>query len=209
MEQQYEHPSFGNLQLTRRSSGRGKPLFGSGALHTSTVVLKINTAYYTRKLSNDWIYPHQTLIEVEMGEAQFAQFIMSSGMGEGTPCTLNYILGKEVEPCPQIGMREQFHNEIDAALKQLQTDTDDLKQVVQQLSTKPRLTKEDKDLLNRAVDKVRRTVASGLTFIQVQFDEAMDKSVNAAKMEAEAYAATIRNQAGMVAIQKLLGESHE
>lgn len=209
MEQQYEHPSFGNLQLTRHSSGRGKPLFGSGALHTNTVVLKISTAHYTRKLSNDWIYPHQTLIEVEMSEAQFAQFIMSSGIGEGTPCTLKYILGKEVESCPKTGMREQFHTEIDEALKQLQEDADNLKQVVQQLITKPRLTKEDKDLLNKAVDKVRRAVVSDLTFIQVQFDEAMDKSVNAAKMEAEAYAATIRNQAGMVAIEKLLGESHE
>ncbi len=203
MEQEYNHPSFGNIQLTRRSGGT-RTVFGSGAKHSSTVVLKISTARYTRKLNNDWISPGQELVEVEMSEAQFAQFIMSSGLGEGTPCTLKYVGGQRIEDCPEIGMREQFHGEIDAALKGLQDVMSELKALASELSDKPRLTKEDKEKLTRAVNAAQRAVNGDLEFIQAQFDEAMDKSVNAAKIEAEAYAANIRNQAGMLAIQKLL-----
>lgn len=202
-EQEYKHPSFGNIQLTRRSGGN-KTVFGSGAKYRTTVVLKISTAYYTRKLSYDWIAPAKNLVEVEMSEAQFAQFIMSSGVGEGTPCTIKYITGQEIEDCPEIEMCQQLHTELDSALKGLQDVMSELKAVVKELSDKPRLTKEDKERLNRVIDTAKRAVDGDLQFIQEQFDEAMDKSVNAAEIEAEAYVANIRNQAGMLAIQKLL-----
>lgn len=212
MEQKIEHPSFGNIQISRVQSCKGQTLFGSGAKHSTYVVIRVGTSNYTRKYSNEWIHPQKTYVEIAMSEAQFAQFIMSANLGSGVPCTLQYVMGEKMADCPDLGMRQQFNKDVQDSLSGLQNQMNKLKEITSELSNKPKLSKEDKQNLNNAVDAAKRAVDSDISWIQEQFDEAMDKSVNAAKIEAEAHAAMLINNIGLEAIRieqsKIIGENN-
>lgn len=188
-----EHSSFGVVKIVRRK-GKERNLFGSGALHSTTVVLTISKADYSRDLHSDRIFSTKDLIEIELSEAQFAQFIMSSGIGDGTPCTLRYIQGEKMEECPAINTREQFSLEISESLRELQEKTKKLEAIASELTSKQKLTKADKDRLTKAVSQVKTTVRSDIPFIQERFEEVMDRSVNAAKIEADAYWLSLQTQ---------------
>lgn len=201
MEKKIEHPSFGNIQISRVQSSKGKTLFGSGAKHSNYVVISVGSSNYSRKYSNEWIHPKKTYVEIAMSEAQFAQFIMSVNLGSGVPCTLQYVMGEEMADCPDLGMRKQFDKDVQESLAGLQEQMNKLKEITSELSNKPKLTKEDRQNLKDAVDAAKRAVDSDISWIQEQFDEAMDKSVNAAKIEAETHAAMIINNIGLEAIR--------
>jgi hypothetical protein len=87
------HPAFGFIQANRTSSHPGQVLFDSDVRHGHTVRVIIGHMTRQRDLHQDWKYPGQQEIEVEMSEAQWASFV-SSMSSSGVPCTLRYIAGQ-------------------------------------------------------------------------------------------------------------------
>jgi hypothetical protein len=84
----FRHPAFGNICVSRPSGSA--TLFGSELKHQHYVSITINRAEKHRSLHRDWIFGKDTILEISMSESQWATFVASSGMGGGTPCTLNY-----------------------------------------------------------------------------------------------------------------------
>lgn len=79
------HPSYGSIRLGRVTGGDGR-LFMSPLRHSSRITISIQGARLVRHLNNDTHYPNaQEIIEVEMSEQQFAQFVCSGGAHEGAP----------------------------------------------------------------------------------------------------------------------------
>ncbi len=202
MKEQYEqHPSYGNIQLGRRSSNPPKTLFGSAAKHNNYIVLSISTADLGRRYHEFTTYPRQKIIEIAMTEAQFAQFITSGNLGAGTPCTLSWTKETGSIPnCPEQGMRERFDSEIKESLAGLREKVKQLKSIGDKFSDKKSLTKEDKKELMGAIASLDTEISSNIPFIQEMFDEAMDKSLNQAVIEAEAHATALIQRIGLDAI---------
>jgi len=90
------HPAFGLIGVTRRSSTPGAVLFDSDMRHQHSVVVSLSTATRKRDLNHDWIHPEETVVEVQVSEAQWASFVSSMGMGNGVPCTVIHRDGKNV-----------------------------------------------------------------------------------------------------------------
>jgi hypothetical protein len=84
------HPAWGVISAARVSvggTGGGSVLFDSELRHGHTVVVRIHTASRRRNLNRDWIHAEREIIEVEMAEAQWAQFVSSMNAGD-TPVTI-------------------------------------------------------------------------------------------------------------------------
>lgn len=195
MEVTTQHPSYGVITLTRRFSSRGKTLFGSAAKHESTAVVRISTATHCRKLNSNWHRADKAILEVELSLAQFAQFVMSSGQGEGIPCTLTFRQGTGyIEECPPINTREVFEGELQDYLKVMQSKVQELEAEVAKLVDKPKLSADDKRRLVSLTGNISGSLVSNLEYLKTCFQEEIDHTLNEAKIELENFSNSLQGQ---------------
>lgn len=190
------HPSFATVALNRVSS-TGTTLFDSPLRHQHFIKLSISKAHKVRNLNQDWIHADEELIEVHMSEVQFANFITSSGIGGGVPCTLSRFDGKGVPECPSEHARETYENEVKEDFKELTQTLKDLNKLIDEIADKPRLNVEDKAKLREAARVAYGKVSDSLPFLHQQFTEAMDKTVSHAKAEVAAHVQRVIQKAGL------------
>lgn len=198
-QKQITHPSFATVALNRVSS-TGTTLFDSPLKHQHFINLSIHKAHKVRHLNQDWVHADEELIEVRMSEVQFANFITSSGIGGGVPCTLNRFDGKSVPECPSEHARETYENEVKDDLKELTTLLKGLVKTVEEIVAKPRLNVEDKNKLREAAQDAYMKVSDSLPFLHQQFTEKMDKTVSQARAEAIAHVHQVIQKAGLAKI---------
>jgi hypothetical protein len=182
-----EHPSYATATLTRASGGHGR-LFMSPFRHDHRVVIEIRRATKYRGLSNDRAHGHGPLIaEVAMSEAQFARFITSTAIGEGTPCTLAHVGGQEMpEPPPEMET-EKFHADAEKTLARAGEDIAEVTEKVRALLDKPTVTKADRKEILGLLFHISRAFTDSLPFTIKQFDERMEHIVSAGKHEIESF----------------------
>ncbi|WP_424863052.1 hypothetical protein [Streptomyces sp. MMS24-I29] len=76
------------MAVVTRSSGSARTLFQSDLRHQETITLRITAAERKRSLHQDWVYPRERLVEIEMSLAQWGALVSSVGLGSGVPVTL-------------------------------------------------------------------------------------------------------------------------
>jgi hypothetical protein len=182
------HPSYGLLQISRATGGRGA-LFGSSVKHQHFIMLRIHRGEARRDLNHTWYADvGQELIEVAMSPAQFAEAITSMNMGLGVPCTIQYLGGERQPEPPFTSVRAQFKEEFEQEMKDLYKKVLDNTKDLEEILAKKSLTKGDRDRIRCMLGLVYRKLKDSVPFIHSQFDEAMEKTVTEAKAEVEAYA---------------------
>lgn len=103
------HPAFGRIAASRVSnSGPGSVLFDSDIRHGHSVVIRLSRADRRRDLNRDWVHETKVIAEVEMSQAQWAEFVSSMNAG-GSSCTIRAIPGDwQVDALPY-APRMQLH----------------------------------------------------------------------------------------------------
>jgi gas vesicle protein len=189
-EKEYKHESFGLLQINRNQTMPPVKLFGSSIKTTQTVVLRVKHAREIRdqSLSNSWFFDDcsPALIEIEMTESQFAEAITSLNIGSGTPVTIRYVNGSEMEPPPNIDRRDQYHNEFKKTVEQAFSTADELKKEANSiLNQKGSIKVAEKEKLRGLIGALISTVKSHVPWIVNQWNEQMDKTTTEAKQEVD------------------------
>ena len=183
-----EHESYGTIIVSRMQSGGQHPLFGSSLQDRNTIRLEIKSAKIARTLSTDFIHPGRQIIEVELSQSQWAEMVSSIGVGEGTPCTIRYINGKQMEDCPYISVRDQFDDEFDDSVQESLEGLRNAVAACEGLLGKKSVTKADREQVLSLIRKAYREVSDAVPFIKKQFTEQMDNTVKEARGEIEAFA---------------------
>lgn len=198
----YEHPSYGVINSSRVSSSKSSYLFGSGLKTNHTITLKITPAVLHRELNHDWIHSRGLpLIEIEMTENQWAQFLSSSNVGEGTPVTIRYVGGVKVDDPPLINKIDEFNSEFKDSMKNLADKMGKLaKESVQLLSDKKNLNKMDREVIIKGIESLIMQVSSSFPYISESFSGAMDKIVIEAKTQIQTYYERLISEQGLKAI---------
>lgn len=196
-----EHESYGLISLSR-ISGRGEPLFGSSIRHSEVLRLRISRGVMNRDLSRDWYHERDDIVEVDMSNSQFAEFVTTHNRGCGIPCTIRYVNGERVEDPPFDDKREQFRQEFKEHAATVARRLDELHAFAESLREKPTVTKTERAELVERIRMARQEVASNMPFMATQFDVQMDKSIKEAKGEIEAFALRRVVTAGIAAIEK-------
>ena len=195
-----KHPSYAMLQLSKVQGGEAA-LFGSSIRHSHTVRLAIAEGVARRDLSKDWYTDGKKYIEIEMSYSQFAQAIMSFGVGSGVPVTLKWLNGQKIEECPFDDKRQKFEREFE---DQIQGATDELTETINEVrelfQSKKNITNKDKDFIMAALNKLNMAYGDKLPFMYKQFNEQMDKTVTEAKGEVESF---VQAQMHSLAIEAL------
>ena len=204
----YKHDAYGIIRLTNPQGG-SSTLFGSDIQHDNRVRIEICRAEVNRSLSRDWVFPKKTIVDVEMSHAQFAQFITSSGKGDGTPCTLLYAPppGAQSSGMPAIAnietkhatLRREIRDEATRTLEFLEKQVDSLVSLV--ANGKPRIS-ELKDI-SRSLKVTLSNLPSNMAFVVGSAEEALEKATSDAKIEVEAYIAATAQRIGLSHIRQL------
>ncbi len=178
------HPAYAQIGANRVSGGAY--LYGSDFRHQHYIMLQIHDSVLHRQLSGDRPHSGKRLIEVAMSEAQWATFVSSLNQGGGVQCTLEYT--------PEAGLVPPIAQPKDRKLQFSQEMTERfdmavraLKVLAAQIDESPLSGKKKKELKDQ-LRVAKMNLAPNMDFVATQFDEHMERTVERAKAEVNAYA---------------------
>lgn len=206
-----KHPSFGMIRFAR-VSGAGR-LFGSPlAQHFGTIQVQICDGHRVHDHGNDYYRADDRIVEIELSAAQFAEAITCMNMGDGVPCTLNWIRGigriadvPDDEKNEMERTQEAFKSKLFGVVEAVKARG----KFIAELMKKDRLSKDDRAKVNELVDYVVREVAVNAPWWIEQFQEATDRVSSKAKSEIAAMFEHAIRQAGLQHFAALNGSSKE
>ena len=179
------HPAFGLVSFSRVT---GKQNFvGSTLEQMNYIELEINHA---EEVDSDYGKKyHQTgnVVRARLTSNQFAELITAMNIGEGVPCTISRLNGKQVEPLPQqteikSEIRDGFARRMEGFAKKLKERNDKAKILI----AKPKLSKKDKEELNWLLDSITQETSENIPFYSELAHEEVEKVVVEAKIEIDA-----------------------
>lgn len=188
MENRDKHESYAVLGFNR-SYGHDMTLYGSDIKHDTVITMTLKHAETCRELNKDWIMGKGTIAEVEMSYSQFAEAISSFGMGDGVPVTLRYTEkdGRIASP-NYIPKKEQFEKEFNEHLDGVVSESKNIRNEIASLfDEKASIGKKDREEILNKLDRLVMHIGSSTEFIYSQFNEQMEKTVEEAKNEVEAF----------------------
>lgn len=194
MGTRFEHPAFGQIGASRVSGDT--TLYGSDFIHHHFVKISINRSQLNRDLSRDWEFAREELVEVWLSEAQWASFVCSMNVGMGVPCTLNRVMGERMPAIPlrkqeNVVRRELKETIAEAALTIQQT----IDSINGELGTA--LSDKKKRAILEHLNRLERVMSDHLPFAARSFEKLMEKTVEKAKVEVNAYMQNAVVRAGL------------
>ena len=198
--ERYTHPAFGQISVSRISGQTH--LYGSDFQHRSYVAIRIKRSTLERSLSQDWHYGGDELIEVALSEAQWATFVSSFGVGEGTPCTIERLGKQSVPGIPFRTQQDAYKNDMRKRIDRSVLALKKLK--IALVEGVKGLTKQKASELTGAVDSALMEIEQNAPFVANSFDEYVEDMVEKAKVEVHGYVNGVIQHAGLQALQKPL-----
>lgn len=184
-ETRTRHPSFGQLEISRVTSNKGVPLYGSSLRHSNYIQLSIHESEHVRTLHQNNYFPTKTVIEVDMSELQFAEAITNMNRGSGIPVTIARRDGKAVEDCPAFQEREKFNAEFAEDIKNILANSKKLLEKASELCDQKSVTKGQLNELKSTLQALQTDLDSNLQFVNKQFQRSVETTVSSAKLEIE------------------------
>ena len=185
-EETFAHESYGMIGLSRcRGNVR---LYGSSiSNHGNFVTMRISHGERVHYLSKDWYRSTKRIAEIYLSSAQFAEMITSMNMGEGIPCTINWLNGSVEEP-PDVEIEtEKVHADFNRDLKDLVKNLKDSQKEIKDILGQKSIKVADRKTIEAALAKIVQDVEANIPFVLSQFQEAAEKVVSHAKAEIEAF----------------------
>lgn len=128
-----EHPSWLLLRANHVSSSPGARLFDSEIQHRHYIEVTVSRCTRKRDLNYDWLHSTQTLIEIDMSQAQWGAFVSSFGNGNGVPATLAWFDGKAIPGVATNDSRlDKSHQEVKGAADRAMKSVQEAHAVVQE-----------------------------------------------------------------------------
>lgn len=197
-----EHESYGMMGFSRAQT-TGAALFGSSIRHQNIIIMRLHRAAMNRGLNRDWPNGTELVAEVTMSSTQFADLITTMNMGDGVPVTISYVRNDEKphkDKPPYVSKIDQFKEEVAVDLEGLKNTADSIVAMAEGFIEKPggkRARREFKE----AIERLRGAVLHHIPFVEKQFIEQMDKTVQEAKGEIESFAMSVAMQTGIETIK--------
>lgn len=185
-EENYTHPSFGMVSISRVST-TGKKLLGSSLKHENFISLKINKAeMVNRELHSTEFFSKNKIIEINLTSAQFAELITTLNYGSGTPCTITYDKydGHIEYQEPSSSRPEDELNKMQTfAVQDKDKKINDIIQNAQSILNKNSIGKKDREYLLSLFKLLTNYTEEKFNFMQQQFQKKMEKHITDAKTE--------------------------
>ncbi len=205
-ETKEEHESFGMVGFYRTTGNPGR-LFGSPLrTHEAFVTLRVSKGARYNDYGQDRYHGGMRgeILELILSEGQFASLLTSMNVGTGVPCTLRYIMGKELPKPPEEielevdKVRQHFHKD----MKKVVAGVKEAKKEMAELLEKKSLSKADRERIMNVISRVEMHIESNAPFMVQQFEEAAEKVVVHSKAEIDAFLTNNAFTEGMKVLQE-------
>lgn len=194
----FNHPAFGQIRASRVNGNVA--LYDSDFIHHHYVTITLSRSELHRGLSKDHHYGREELFEVALSEAQWASFVSSMNVGSGVPCTIQRNVAHPGYMVPGLpapkAPADKFKGEIKQAMAELQRDLKALAGEVDGALSKTKAAD-----IQKRMHWLADRMAGNTGFVADQFDEHVERTVERAKTEINAYAVATVQLAGLNAIQ--------
>ena len=182
-EKEYEHPSFGMLNISR-VHGKSGYLFGTEIQADNFIELTLSGASMKRDLTQDWFHQGETLFRVKMSPNQFSELMTNLNISPGVPVTIEEVCGERIEQCSDIESKKDYtHRMFRQRMANWIADINKRSKEAERIINKKTLSKEDQRELKLFYDGIIGEVKSNIPFFAQCFQEVMDKVVLDAKTE--------------------------
>lgn len=199
------HPAYGMIGISRVTGHR--KLFGSAlAAHEGWISLTIRPCRRNHHLHQDWYHGDEPLIEINMSQAQFAEFITTPNTGFGVPCTINRLNNKDVPGISEEAQTEAetiTNNFADDQAKIVETLKKDVADAYAILGKKGAINKAERKALRTILDHILMEVECNRPFVIEQFQRAALKVVAAGKAEIESFTTGALLKLGLTKLSEL------
>lgn len=173
-----EHPSYGVVSASS-CSGTPARLFDCGADVSRYVTVRVSTAILYQGDHRDIVHQDNTLIEFEMSELQWAEFISM----QESPCTFTHVTGacqklpqgripRAVEP----SLREAYTSKFKANMTRVTQGMDTLIARAADIRDKTGATKGEKAELVRIAGEIKSIIEHGIPLLQESFDQELRRA---------------------------------
>ncbi|RYD50519.1 MAG: hypothetical protein EOP83_23830 [Verrucomicrobiaceae bacterium] len=195
----FTHPAFGQISVSRVSGD--VHLYGSDFKHHGYVIVRVYRSKLDRSLSRDSHFADiRPVIEVAMSESQWATFVSSFNMGHGVPCTIQQIEGKAIPGIPFRDSKDEYKREAQETLE------DSIKELLKTrdliLANTSGLSKKKQDEMVAGINSAIQQLQSNFPFVMDSMAKFMEKRVEKAKVEVNAYVNGAIQRAGLDALER-------
>jgi hypothetical protein len=204
-EKRYTHPAYGVIGISRGSCVPPIQLFGSSVKHSNYISLRIKTAERSNNGDYEFVFGKELITEVIISGNQLGELLSSMNVGDGVPCT---IVRRETNyDIPMIKDDETIISEsrksMEDRINHVMERADNLIKASQEmLDTKKPLSKGEMKSFHDKLAMIKQELHANLPFVAKCFDEKVEKSVQQAKAEVEAFVSSTIHSAGLDAISK-------
>lgn len=202
------HPSYGIIGVSRV---QGKTsLFDSDVTHGHFIEITLHEAERINSgFTHEFVHARARMMKVRMSFAQYAQMITTQNVGDGTPCTINYVSGDEnkpyvtrwggrpepPDPKPFIDKFKQVGKErAQRILDNIDKATEGLQKLFDG-TDKP--TKVNLKAATDAMAAARQDVKSNLPYLMECLEEEMEVKLSNAVTEFESYVSSSLQEKGL------------
>lgn len=190
------HPQYGTVTVTR-AQGTPRNLFDSDIKHTTTVSLTVSTATRARDLNRDWIHTRDTIVEIEMSQAQWAAVVSSVGLGTGVPVTLRRTReNPRIPDAPYKPRLEESHNEVTGSVDKLLSNIRDAMDELNRVEENKAGIKERRRA-RQALDVAIANATGNAEFAVKSMEKAAERVVTQSKADIETAVAQARHLTGI------------
>jgi len=204
-EKEFAHESYGMVGFSRCTGSSGR-LFGSSLPNQGTFIrLRLTSATRKHYLGRDWYHGDvQTMYEVDLSAAQFAELLTSMNVGSGVPCTIRFADGRQMaQPPDELLEAEQVRHDFESKTETVAKKLDGFAKQIMEVLDKPTITKKDRETAKMALKLIVQDVRSNIPFWLEQFSEATQKITSAAKAEVDAFVTHAVMATGLKSLQDI------
>jgi len=206
----------GLVQFSRISGS--KQLYMSNLNNANWIKMRVYAGEDSERYGQKHVFvkSQKPLIDIELSSAQFAELITTMNVGEGTPCTLNYVTGLKIDQAT-LKDDEKPLNIGEKYFKKSTTEfTDNLNKMTSKLKKELEtiiMSKKNKCKITKLLNTVETEVNSNMPFYVSVFEESAKKVVTESKIEIDAFLTGEIVKAGLEALgiksEQLLLKSEE
>lgn len=176
-----DHPAFGQISASRvQIGGDGVYLYGSDFGHNAAIKVEVKRSQLERSLNSDNYYNKAEIVHLYLSENQWATLVSSLNSGSGVPCTLTWNeTDKGIPGIPATDRVPQFKKEMKETTQEALSRLAKLEEMIAGLSLSKKANKE----LSDQIRMTKMSIDSSIHFVQEQFDEHMETTVEKAMQE--------------------------
>lgn len=181
------HESYGLVGISR-ISGRNENLFATDIVHDSWLEIRIKHCEVKRGLHQEWYHSKGRIISVYLTHSQFSEMISNPNCGDGVPCTINQLMGKNIERPKKVNRAGQYDEEFKQDMEKLASRLDNAISDMNALLSKNGATKKEKSSLLRELQMIKQDIGKNMPFVEKQFRRCLTKATDDAKRNIEGHA---------------------